>query len=360
MDTVTQALLGATVGQAGFVHKLGRRAIWWGAVGGLLPDLDILAIVTHGPFAEFRFHRGITHAIWVGPVVGPLLGYAVWSFYRRGRTGKDPGPLSAWMGLFTLALFTHPLIDIFTSYGTQLFAPFSITRVAWNGISIIDPLYSGLLVSGLVAGRLARGHPRLPRRFAAAALAFSSAYALYGGWLNLEAERDVRAVLSAEGHPDARVRAYPTIFQPYLRRVVARVDDEVRVGFYTPFRPGEPVWQSFTPSQHPLIEALESTPEGALFVWFAMDEVTGRVVESPRGSVVELEDLRYGYPGRPDQGIWGIRAVFDGEGRLLEPVRRFNRRRDGLRFGAGDLWRGIWGDFSGFGLEPVQEPGESG
>ena len=42
-------------------------------------------------------------------------------------------------------------------------------------------------------------------------------------------ERDVRAVLSAEGHPDARVRAYPTIFQPYLRRVVVRVDDEVRV-----------------------------------------------------------------------------------------------------------------------------------
>ncbi len=352
MDTVTQALLGATVAQAGFAHKLGRRALWWGALGGLLPDLDVLAIATHGPFAEFRFHRGITHALWFGPLLGPLLGYAVWSLYRRGKAGRDPGALSAWVWLFTLALFTHPLIDVFTSYGTQIFAPFSLTRIAWNGVSILDPIYSGLLVSGLIAGRLARAHPLLPRRFAAAALAFSSAYMLYGTWLNLEAERDVRDVLAAEGHPDARVRTYPTIFQPYLRRVVAHVDDEVRVGFYTPFRPGKPAWERFTPPQHPLIEVLKRTPEGELFVWFAMEEVTARVTESPRGTVVELEDLRYGYPGRPDQGIWGIRATFDREGRPLGPVSRISHRRDGLRFGPRDLWRAIWGDFSGFGLEP--------
>jgi hypothetical protein len=122
------------------------------------------------------------------------------------------------------------------------------------------------------------------------------------------------------------------------------------VGLYTPFRPGEPAWERFTPPQHPLIEVLKRTPEGELFVWFAMEEVTARVIESPRGTVVELEDLRYGYPGRPDQGIWGIRAVFDREGRLLGPVSRFSRRRDGLRFGPRDLWRAIWGDFSGFGL----------
>ena len=47
--------------------------------------------------------------------MGPLLGYAGWTFYRRGKTGRDPGPLSAWVGLFTLALFTHPLIDIHCS-----------------------------------------------------------------------------------------------------------------------------------------------------------------------------------------------------------------------------------------------------
>ena len=45
MDTATQALLGAVVGQATFSHRLGGRAMVFGAVGGLLPDLDVIAMV---------------------------------------------------------------------------------------------------------------------------------------------------------------------------------------------------------------------------------------------------------------------------------------------------------------------------
>jgi len=44
VDTPTQALLGAVVGQAGFSHKLGKRALWWGALGGAIPDFDLLPI----------------------------------------------------------------------------------------------------------------------------------------------------------------------------------------------------------------------------------------------------------------------------------------------------------------------------
>jgi inner membrane protein len=307
MDTVTQALLGASVAEAGFARRLGRRALWWGALGGLLPDLDVLAVAFDGPFGEFRYHRGITHSLWFGPVLGPLLGWGVWRLYRR--RGRDPGPLAAWVGLFTLALFTH--------------------LAAWA----------------------LRQQPRLAQRAVMAALALSSLYMVYGVELNREAERDVRAALAAEGHPDARVRAYPTILQPYLRRVVARLDDEIRVGLYTPLRAGGPVWERFTPPQHPLIEALASTPEGALFVWFAMEEVVGHVSPSPRGTVVELDDIRYGLPGRPDRGLWGVRGVFDRQGRLLGPVQRFERR-DGFRLELGALWRAMWGDFAALGLDP--------
>jgi inner membrane protein len=84
----------------------------------------------------------------------------VWTCYRRGKKGRDPGPLSAWVGLFTLALFTHPLIDIFTAYGTQIFASCPSARIAWNGISSLDPIYTGLLVSGLVGDRLFKLHFR--------------------------------------------------------------------------------------------------------------------------------------------------------------------------------------------------------
>ena len=113
MDTATQALLGAVVGQATFSHRLGGRAMAFGAVGGLLPVLDVVAMVTHGPFGEFVHHRGFTHALWFGPVAGPVFGWATWRYYRwRGKTAPgQPGDrklLPAWMGLFILAILTHP------------------------------------------------------------------------------------------------------------------------------------------------------------------------------------------------------------------------------------------------------------
>ena len=89
MDTVTQALLGAAVGQACFSHRLGRRAVVWGAVGGILPDLDVLTIAVEGPFAEFKYHRGITHSLWFGPVVGPALGWLVVALSTLARPQRS-------------------------------------------------------------------------------------------------------------------------------------------------------------------------------------------------------------------------------------------------------------------------------
>jgi len=154
MDTSTQAVLGAAVGQALFGHRLGRRAAVWGAVGGLIPDLDMLAVLATGAWGEFVLHRGPSHSLLFAPVFGPLLGLAVWRFHSR-RRAVDPGAADrdghatrhpgdperrgTWMWLFTAALFTHPLLDVFTSYGTQLLAPFSRQRFACDAVGIIDP-----------------------------------------------------------------------------------------------------------------------------------------------------------------------------------------------------------------------------
>ena len=42
----------------------------------------------------------------------------------------------------TIGYATHGIIDSLTSYGTQLFWPFSNDRFATNTISIIDPLFT--------------------------------------------------------------------------------------------------------------------------------------------------------------------------------------------------------------------------
>jgi len=387
MDTPTQALLGAVVGQACFSQKLGKRALWWGALGGAIPDFDLIPILFLGPWGEFLYHRGPSHALWFGPVVGSLFGYAVWRWYGRkggkertmregeGMTGRKsellppghPTLLGAWMGLFVLTFLSQPLLDVFTTYGTQLFAPFSNRRFALHAVPIIDPVYSLILIAALVIW--SRTPPmkriRLGRRAAAIALALSTAYLFYGLWLNVRAGEEVRRQLAVDGVSDTQVRVYPTIFQVYLRRVVARLDNEVLVGSITMWKPGPVRWHRFTLQEHPMIDKLAETNAGRIFVWFAAGEVVPRVIEMNDGFLVELDDLRYGFFQEPDQGIWGIRGKFDPDGNLQGEVVRFQRHFDVAMETFLNLWRAAFGlipeippvDLSEGRLEKGQAPG---
>ena len=49
-----------------------------------------------------------------------------------------------------LGYATHALLDSCTTYGTMLFWPFSDVRIAWNTVSIIDPLFTGPILALVV------------------------------------------------------------------------------------------------------------------------------------------------------------------------------------------------------------------
>lgn len=345
MDTPTQIVLGAAVGQALYSHRLGRRAVGWGALAGLLPDLDMIVSASLGAWGEYHCHRGPTHSLFFGLVVGPLLGYVVWRWTRRKSGSGDPSLRGAWIGLFLAAILTHPLLDIFTAYGTQLLWPLTNHRFALNGIGIIDPAYTGVILAALVVGWRKRHTLRIGRRAAAAALALTTAYLLLGFGLNMRAEAVVRGHLEAEGVRDARVRCYPTLLQLLLRRVVVRRPGEIRIGTYTFLDPNTIAWRRFIPEKHPLADTVLETPLGQAFQWFSMGQYTARVSRESGGFLVELDDLRYGYPvGPPDHGLWGIRARFDPSGARLGEVQRFRRS---LPVGLGPLLRDLWQDVMG-------------
>jgi len=321
MDTPTQAFLGAALGQALAGRRLGRQAAVWGAVGGLLPDLDIL-LAAVSPVGDMLYHRGPTHALWFGPVVGSALGWLLW----RTRGGRRPGQLAAWITLMVAVLFTHPLLDLFTSYGTQLLAPFSTRRFALDAVAIIDPAYTVWLVAALLIGWLTGWGSRPAKISAWLALTISTGYLFFCWHLNLGVEARVRTALAAEGVRSARVDAYPTLLQAYLRRVVVRNGRELRVG-WTNVLNGRPIhWDRFEAPRDPLTDATRATRIGRIFEWFASGQTVGSVEPSGDHVDVVIDDLRYGLPGAPRQGLWGIRARFDRAGHLVGAVKRVRRR----------------------------------
>jgi inner membrane protein len=254
--------------------------------------------------------------------------------------GNDPGSgdreagapkASGWRagGDLVLALRAHdplapaprPLHDL--RHGAA--RSFSYRRFAIDAIAIIDPVYSLALAIALVVG-LARGVGTRPARVAAAsALALSTAYLVYGLLLNHEAERLARAQLAEDGLRPERMNAYPTLLQLYLRRLVARNGDEIRVGWISLWNPRRVEWTSFRQADGVLVDEARQTREGRLFEWFTAGQNAAAVDSRPGAAVVEIDDLRFGFPSEPRHGLWGIRVRFDGEGRVVPPVERVDR-----------------------------------
>ncbi|MGB3607957.1 MAG: metal-dependent hydrolase [Psychroserpens sp.] len=134
MDSLTQIVLGAAVGEAVLGRKIGNKAILYGAIGGTIPDLDVFASYFTDTVTALEIHRGFTHSILFSILFAPIFGWMV-SRYENYKNIKG------WSWLFFWAFLTHPLLDAHTTWGTQLFWPLD-TRLAFKTIFVVDPLYT--------------------------------------------------------------------------------------------------------------------------------------------------------------------------------------------------------------------------
>ncbi|MSP49614.1 MAG: metal-dependent hydrolase [Alphaproteobacteria bacterium] len=341
MDSVTHLLFGAVIGQAGFRAKLGRKALIAGAVINFLPDLDVIAGWTDGHFAEWEHHRGLTHSLFFGPLAGPLIGWALWRHDRwsrrrqGGATESADDTLGSWIRLAILALMAHPLIDLFTSYGTQLLWPLSATRFAIDSMPIIEPVYSLALLIAVIVGSRAAVRPRLAQDVAVAALLFVGIYVGAGWAINEHIAQVARADLDRP----AEVSAYPLLFQPYYRRVVAFTPESAYVGYYSVLDPRPIDWLGLPIEATPAVAAVRGTREGALFDWFAMGKVLWRSApDGSGGTTVEATDLRYGMEGPTNLGNWGLRTRVDSAHKPTGPIQAFTVPREVT----GDAIRRYW------------------
>jgi len=136
MDSISQIVLGAAVAEASLGKKVGNKAALWGAIAGTVPDLDVIGVFFLDTVNELIFHRGFTHSIVFSLFFAPILGWLIFKIYpKENASQKD------WTLMSFLSLITHPILDCFTTWGTQLFWPFDY-RVAWSSVFVIDPLYT--------------------------------------------------------------------------------------------------------------------------------------------------------------------------------------------------------------------------
>lgn len=364
MDSLTQILFGGVVAAAGFRTRLGRRAVIAGGAIATLPDLDVLADLVTEPSVinVWLHHRSVTHSFPITLVAGAAIGAGIWAVERQRRRKPQDGAedqnrradrLKAWMWLGALSAVTHPLLDLFTSYGTQLLAPFSRARFAVHAMPIIDPLYSLPLLAVFFFALLTRHRMQAAQRAAQLVLLYIGLYTTLAWGVGRHMEERAREELRAL-HPAAaaaaRVDAYPVIFQIWWRRIVADLPDEILVGFASPFRDAPIAWQRIPRSENGLgqtaaLSAIQSSYEARVFRWFADGRVHWRQLPQESGGYVfEARDYRYGLPGDSVLGFWGLRFRTDAQGRITAPLTPLAERPPLTRIGLQQLRDGVLGE----------------
>lgn len=218
MDPLTQGTLGAALSQTAAQPAKVRAYAAAGAIAGLAPDLDILIRSSTDPLLYLEFHRQFSHSLIFIPIGAGLCALLLQPVLRRWLSFKE-----IWLACL-LGFATHGLLDACTSYGTQLFWPFSDARVAWSWISVVDPVFSGPLFLFVVLAALHRN-----RGFAVAGLCWALVYLALGAVQHQRATDAVMTLASERGHTVERMAAKPAFANLILWKAIYEADGEIYV-----------------------------------------------------------------------------------------------------------------------------------
>lgn len=302
MDPFTQGVFGSLFAQAGARRKHLRPAAAVGFAGGLAPDLDVLIRSSTDSLLAIEYHRHFTHSLAFIPAGALLVALLAWPLVSRWRPDVKFARIYLWS---LLGVGSHGLLDAMTSYGTRLLWPFSDGRVAWNVISVIDPLFTVPLVVllGLALWKQSRKGARIAALWAVFYLAI-------GTLQQHRAENIVEHWAENAGIEASRVLAKPSFANLVLWRGL--VDDGQRMHVVAVrILPGRQalVWPGVSvphyrggdwPADSRLARDLER------FRHFSSDW-TFRYYSYDDRPFIFVGDLRYAIDPASQRPLWGVR-----------------------------------------------------
>ena len=405
MDSVTQFILGASVGEAVLGRKMGNRAMLWGGIAGTIPDLDVFGNLFLPEFEALAFHRAITHSLFFAVVFPFVIAWLVHKLYDKQlykdkwyrRTGSfvamafllligfgfnfifyalgdhinitallitilllgflfyrlltryfnsDAHEVSAtyrdWVWLFFWAIVTHPLLDCCTTYGTQLYQPFLDYRVAWNTVSVVDPMYTiPFLICLVIAAFYTKGH-RWRSYINWIGLIWSTSY-LVLGFINKETVNDAfEKALTQNEFQYNRYMTSPTLFNGILWYCVAEGDSSFMIGYYSLLDEMEEASDLVEiPKNHELIHDYEDRQAIHILKWFT----DGYYYVMPTSdSTLVLNDLRFRVYRNKDDETHASAIAFEMK---TTPEFEINGRRDRDE-NRKELFREFWERIKGY------------
>lgn len=410
MDSLTQIVLGAACGEAVAGKKLGNRAMLWGAIGGTIPDLDVFATFFCDEITATSFHRGFMHSFLFAALapwglakltqwfytnnVYRLRGYKIWAmaiwlifylgaaaainfipvllgeglnwyimlptlvlgwwfalklwrdYWRRDLQLVEASYLT-WVALFFLSIFTHPILDCFTNWGTQIWQPFSDLRVQWCTVSVVDPVATvPFLIFLFVASRFRKEDPMRSIWNWVGVVWFCGYILAYTVWHKATVTRAFEQGLQAKNIPYKRIYTNPTIFNNIVWAGVAEGDTAFYFSLYG-FNDRQPGFTKFStiPKNHQLLNGIPPDARSLVFLrWFSDGFYS---VVPYNGDTLQVNDLRFGLLGdtlRDNNYVFPFLVFKNDKGEW--EAKQNNRNRSSVKGSErsfGELWERVKG-----------------
>lgn len=285
MDSGTHLVFGLGLGGLAMIdpvlasHDYGAVAALLGTIAGSnAPDLDTL-LRMKSKAAFIRHHRGVSHSVPAVVIWSGLITLLLSLLFRDIPWWH----LGFWV---LLSVVVHVFTDLFNSYGTQAYRPFSKKWVRWNIVNIFDPFLftSHLLAIVLWAAEIADPRVIFPVLY--------TLIAVYYVWRTVVHRRITRKVPLADPERRAgdRYTVLPTL-SAYRWYVVRESEDGLyRIGEW---ELGKLQWlDSLRCDNHPAAEASKSNPDVQAFLSLTPFPCAS-VQPKSWGYEVRWQDIRY-------------------------------------------------------------------
>ncbi len=285
MDSLTQIVLGASVAELTLGKKVGNKAILWGAIAGTIPDLDVIGRFFLDTVDELHFHRGFSHGIIFSLLFAPVLGWLISKIHP-----KENASVKEWSLMAFLALVTHPILDCFTTWGTQLFWPLDY-RVAWHSVFVIDPFYTVPFMILLIVAMFYKRTSKIRFRLNTTGLVLSTAFlglTLFNQSLMKTAfEKEVRR----QNIPMKAIEVRPAPLQNILWTTNVETENGYHIGYRSFLDKNDTIAFSYHQKNHHLLAPYKENKElkRLLFItkgWYAVKKTDDKHFL--------INDLRFG------------------------------------------------------------------
>jgi inner membrane protein len=245
MDSLTHILTGIAVGQVFSGEKDKSRPLIWGAIAGSIPDLDTVIQPFLSPESSILFHRGLSHSLFLWALCSPLLALLVNKIYKGDRRSYFK-----WLKICVIAWFSHIFLDVFNTYGTGIFEPFSDTRISYDAINVYDLMYLIPVLTLSIFFVFVIEDYMKKVTVAALSITFSLLYIIFAVSVKLNTEINAQTQFLKQNIYPVQASASPLPLSSLAWQVIVEYDEGYYIGVYYGFWKSKTVFKYVSKNEH--------------------------------------------------------------------------------------------------------------